>query len=110
MNKLIAYCGIDCEKCDARIATVNDDNDLRVKTSREWCQLNHTDQITPETINCMGCRTEGEKFYFCSHMCQIRQCASAKGFDTCGNCSQIDSCPKVGSLWENNPELRKNLL
>ncbi len=31
MNELIAYCGLDCEKCDARIATLNNDNDLREK-------------------------------------------------------------------------------
>lgn len=26
MNKYIAYCGLDCEKCEARIATINNDN------------------------------------------------------------------------------------
>ncbi|SKB83749.1 Protein of unknown function [Lachnospiraceae bacterium] len=31
MKQVIAYCGLDCEKCEARIATVNNDNDLRVK-------------------------------------------------------------------------------
>ena len=25
MRKMIAYCGLDCEKCDAYIATINDD-------------------------------------------------------------------------------------
>ncbi len=29
MNKLIAYCGLDCEKCEARIATVNQDEARR---------------------------------------------------------------------------------
>ena len=24
MNKMIAYCGLDCEKCDAYLATIND--------------------------------------------------------------------------------------
>lgn len=31
MKKLIAYCGLDCEKCDAYLATINDDQDLRKK-------------------------------------------------------------------------------
>lgn len=26
MKKFIAYCGLDCETCEARIATVTDDN------------------------------------------------------------------------------------
>lgn len=34
MEKLIAYCGLDCEKCDARIAMLNDDNALE---RTEWC-------------------------------------------------------------------------
>ena len=29
MKDYIAYCGLDCETCEARIATVNNDNDLR---------------------------------------------------------------------------------
>ena len=31
MNKLIAYCGLDCEQCEARIATVNRDESMKVK-------------------------------------------------------------------------------
>ena len=26
MKELIAYCGLDCEKCEARLATINNDN------------------------------------------------------------------------------------
>ena len=29
MKELIAYCGLDCEKCDARLATICDDAALR---------------------------------------------------------------------------------
>ena len=28
---MIAYCGLDCEKCDAYLATINDDQALREK-------------------------------------------------------------------------------
>lgn len=30
-NQLIGCCGLDCERCDARIATVTNDNALREK-------------------------------------------------------------------------------
>ena len=38
MDQLIACCGLDCEKCDARIATVTSDDALREKTAafRHW--------------------------------------------------------------------------
>ncbi|WP_346708415.1 DUF3795 domain-containing protein [Massilistercora timonensis] len=29
MKDMIGYCGLDCEKCDAYLATVHDDQDLR---------------------------------------------------------------------------------
>ena len=29
MKDYTAYCGLDCETCEAHIATVNNDNDLR---------------------------------------------------------------------------------
>ena len=40
MNKFIAYCGLDCEKCEARIATVNNDIQLREKVAQLWTKLN----------------------------------------------------------------------
>ena len=40
MNKLIGCCVLDCEKCDARIATIANDNALREKTAAMWTKLN----------------------------------------------------------------------
>ena len=53
MKQLIACCGLDCENCTARIATVNNDDELREKTAKEWSVLNNTPEITAETIHCM---------------------------------------------------------
>ena len=60
MKELIAFCGLDCERCEAFIATKNDDDALRKKVAKEWSELNGVD-ITPEMINCQGCRTNGVK-------------------------------------------------
>lgn len=53
MNQLIGCCGLDCEKCDARVATVTNDDALREKTAALWTKLNGV-TITPEMINCTG--------------------------------------------------------
>ena len=53
MNEYIAYCGLDCEACEARLATINNDNELRIKVSKEWSELNGV-EITPEMISCSG--------------------------------------------------------
>ena len=47
MNELIGYCGLDCGQCDARIATVNNDDELRARTAKLWCGWNNTDEIKP---------------------------------------------------------------
>ena len=50
MNKLIACCGLDCEKCDARVATLHNDGKLRKKTADLWSKLNGV-KITSKLIN-----------------------------------------------------------
>ena len=108
MNKMIAYCGLDCEKCDAYLATVNDDQELRKKTAKLWAELNNA-PILPEDINCQGCRVDGVKTVFCDNICSIRKCALKKGVTTCGECSDLDRCSTVGSFLKNNPGSLKNL-
>ena len=108
MKQLIAICGLDCEKCDAFIATKNNDQALREKTAKLWAELNNA-PILPEHINCEGCRMDGVKTVFCGTLCEIRKCAMAKGLDTCGDCPEKDICPKVGVIWQNNPQAKKNL-
>lgn len=108
MRKMIAYCGLDCEKCDAYLATVRDDQALREKTSKAWSALNHV-PILPEHINCLGCRGEGIKTVFCDSLCEIRQCALQKGVETCGSCTGLEKCQTVGVILANNPEARNNL-
>ncbi len=109
MKQLIACCGLDCEKCDARIATISNDNDLREKTAQKWSVMNNSPEITAETINCMGCRVDGVKFAYCG-FCEIRKCVNEKGFNTCGDCKELDNCQIVGAVLQNTPEAKENLL
>ena len=108
MKELIAYCGLDCEKCDARLATICDDAALREKTAKLWSELNGVD-ITPESINCMGCRVNGVKTPFCDALCPIRQCALGKTVETCGGCPEAGGCEKLAMITGNNEEARRNL-
>ena len=108
MNDFIAYCGLDCEACDARLATINDDNELRMKVSKEWSQLNGV-EITPEMINCSGCRIPGVKTPYCDSLCPIRSCAREKKMNTCGNCTEMKSCEKVGAIIGNNSDARDRI-
>lgn len=105
---LIAYCGLDCSKCEARIATINDDNDLRKKVAKEWSKLNNA-EITEEMINCVGCKVEGVKTPFCEKLCPIRQCAINKKVESCGKCEMMENCNKVAMVISNNLDALNNL-
>ena len=109
MKDLIAYCGLDCETCEARLATVNNDNELRTKVAKLWSELNNV-EITPEMINCVGCRVDGVKTPYCEALCPIRQCALSRKVETCGDCAEMDTCEKVGMILKNNEAARQNLL
>lgn len=108
MEDLIAYCGLNCKECEAYIATINDDNELRKKVSKLWSELNGI-EITPEMINCTGCRVDGVKTIFCDSICQIRQCALAKNVETCADCEEMEECEKLVIIFENNSDALKNL-
>lgn len=108
MKDFIAHCGLDCEACEARIATINNDDQLRKKVATEWSELNHV-EITPEMINCSGCRIEGLKTPFCDKFCEIRQCAMGKKYQTCGSCAEMNSCEKLKMITVNNTEALRNL-
>ena len=109
MKQLIACCGLDCESCDARIATVENNNELREETARKWSAMNNAPEITAATINCMGCRADGVKFAYCSDHCKIRKCVQEKGFKTCGDCKALDNCPIVGAVFQHAPCAKENL-
>lgn len=108
MKEMIGCCGLDCEKCDAYLATIHNDDALREKTAKLWSELNSV-QITPEMINCTGCRVDGTKTYYCSSMCEIRKCVKNKGFETCGECSDTESCKTVKAIHDNSNEAAGNL-
>ena len=108
MKNHIAYCGLDCETCDAYLATIHDDRKLREKTAKLWSELNGI-AILPEQINCEGCRCDGVKTVYCDSLCPIRQCASKKEVTTCGDCPDFEKCQTVGTVISNNPTALNNL-
>ena len=107
-NQLIGCCGLDCETCDARIATLTNDNALREKTAELWTKLNGV-TITPEMINCTGCRMEGAKTPYCDKLCPVYNCVREKGLDTCANCGKMEECPTLGQIAANSPFVLENL-
>jgi hypothetical protein len=108
MEKLIACCGLNCATCDARIATVANDNELRDQTAEKWKVQYNAQDISPEMINCTGCREDGVKFGHCEQ-CEIRNCVILKNFQTCADCDKLENCALVGNVLKYVPEALENL-
>jgi hypothetical protein len=108
MEKLIACCGLNCATCGARNATINDDDELRKATADKWRVSYNVPDLTFDMINCTGCREAGIKFSHCS-MCEIRNCVKAKGYDTCGDCQEMETCIIIGGIHKYVPEAIANL-
>ena len=108
-NLLIACCGLDCSQCEARLATINNDDTLREKVARQWAEWNHAPEIKTEDINCTGCRIAGCKTYYCSNLCKIRLCVHSRHYSTCIECPVHPSCSILGEIVQNNPQVLDNL-
>jgi len=99
---MIAYCGLDCSKCEGYLATQSNDNDRRAKVAKQWSAQYNAD-IKPEHINCDGCRSESQKFFYCSNICEIRKCCIEKDIANCAACDMY-ACDKLKEFFELAPE------
>jgi hypothetical protein len=61
-GKMIAYCGLNCSKCDAYLATQESDEMKREETAKKWSQM-YRAEIKANQINCDGCKSNGAKFF-----------------------------------------------
>ena len=103
---MIAYCGLDCSKCDAYLATIENDELKRKETAQKWSRMYKHD-ITPDQINCDGCKSEGDKFFHC-HNCEIRRCGTSKGVENCSVCENY-ICDTLAGFIKLAPEAGKAL-
>ncbi len=108
MEKIIACCGLNCAACDARIATISNDDELRKATAEKWRTMYNSSGITPEMINCTGCREAGVKLAHAT-VCEIKKCADSKGFTTCGECKDVETCLLIKPVLGYAPDALTNL-
>ena len=95
---MIAYCGIDCSKCESYLATQSGSDEELAKIA----------EVKPEYVVCDGCK-EGERHsYFCSNMCAMRKCCVEKHYETCIECGDFP-CADLQAELDHVPDARSNL-
>lgn len=108
MKPIIACCGLNCAACEARIATIANDDEMRASVVEKWKTQYNSPDISIEMINCTGCTEPGVKLGHC-HECEIRKCTLSKGFLTCAECEILGTCETVKFVHQYTSEALENL-
>jgi len=106
MSGMIAYCGLDCSKCDAFKATQAKDLERKKELAKQWTEGLNVG-FGPEDIDCNGCmsyRISG----WCRRICKIRPCAEQRKVKTCAHCDDY-LCEKLEKFLSKEPVATKNL-
>jgi len=106
-DRMIAYCGLDCLKCDAYAATQSGDSNRLAQVAEEW-SAKFKVNVQPEHVICDGCKSGRRKSYHCKNTCKIRICCLKKAIDSCGKCDMFP-CSDEEFVLKNSPEAEKNL-
>lgn len=107
MDKIIAFCGLDCAACDARKAHMTGDAALRAATAAKWTK-DYGFPFTPEMIDCSGCSAPGPKIGHCAE-CAMRACGLGRGVENCGTCPDFSGCAKIAEFMAQVPPAKANL-
>jgi hypothetical protein len=107
MEKIIAFCGLNCSECSAFIATKENSDLKRGEVAKEWSKA-YDHEFKPEDINCYGCLdTAGPHIGYCN-ICEIRKCGTEKEVENCAYC--IDYvCEKLEKFHEHATDAKKRL-
>lgn len=96
MNKLIAYCGINCATCPLYIATKSDNCLMKQELATKWGQL-YNRSFDIKDMECYGCKSK--KRFVLSKGCDISICNISKGITTCTECSS-HPCERINKFYE----------
>ena len=100
MEKMIAFCGLNCTGCDAFPANRNRMTLAERKTAAEkWSELyGHGRTINPEEMECDGCLSQGGKLWSHCRHCEIRKCGLEKQVKNCAYCRNYP-CEKLNEIF-----------
>jgi hypothetical protein len=112
MNKIIAYCGLDCKSCSIHLATL-EQNQSRQQALREsiaeQCKTLYGMNLEAEDISdCDGCRVETGRLFSGCVQCEIRKCAIRMNVENCAFCNDY-ACEKLREHFSLDPEAQVRL-
>lgn len=99
-------CGINCQECEAFIATQTDDVDVLKRHQQNFLEQ-FGKELSLEELKCDGCQSQGRQISFCG-ICEIRLCSQQNGYVNCAECTDFP-CPKGSFIWKEDSVSLANL-
>ncbi len=94
--KQLSYCGIPCvETCEMYKAT--QENDVKTKKAlyEKWeFKKSYGIEFDPDKIFCYTCKPGDKPKMIGMDQCVVRNCAMAKGVESCIQCKNLTACDK----------------
>ncbi len=109
MEKMIAYCGIDCAGCEARQATEANDRAWQERVLAKWQIEYNAPNMTIEFIPCEGCHTTSGCLGGHCKECDIRACGISHNVSTCAECAEFENCERIQGFIAMVPPAAENL-
>jgi len=104
---MIAFCGLECARCPAFLATRAGDMRALAEVAARWSE-NVGEEIRPEEILCDGCDSDsGRRNRFCA-VCAVRNCCKEKRLPNCAHCDRYP-CETLDGHPAFTEEARANL-
>jgi hypothetical protein len=92
MNRMIAYCGLDCARCPIFLVTRETNAEKQNQKREEIAQQieeKYGMQCRAEDVtDCDGCTIQAGRLFSGCQKCQIRKCAREKALENCAHCSE----------------------
>ena len=109
MSKLLAYCGLDCDACEAYEATMAGDTAELERVAAQWAKQFGVPSMAVADVTCAGCANDdARKCSWCAQ-CPMRVCARERGLASCAHCSDYTGCEKLAGFFQADPSGRQRL-
>jgi len=91
MEKMTAYCGLNCATCPIHLATLEENKpkqqSLRKSIAKQCAELYGMNLQPGDITDCDGCRANTGRLFSGCLKCEIRQCAGHKNMENCAFCA-----------------------
>jgi hypothetical protein len=106
MDKMIAYCGLECKSCPIHLATLTQNlsrQQMMRKSIAEQCSQHYSMDFQPGDINdCDGCKANTGRLFSGCLKCEVRKCAGKKNIENCAFCCDYP-CNSLKALFNHDP-------